>query len=375
MKLLINTASSFKGGGVQVAKSIIEEFKSIPQHDYIVVLGYNFRKTIKLDDFPENFSFYNAPFRPASKVFSLKSHNRFLRKIEAYETPDIVFTTTGPSYWRPKAKHIVGYNLPHYIYPDSPYFEIIPIRKKIYWKLKGAVIKYFFKKDADVIIVQTEDVNERLSNVLKNSNIYNIFNTVSSHYRYPKKYPNKLSTNRENSFRLLTLSAWYPHKNINIIPKVVRELKNMNYHKIQFILTLPNKDFLQIYKPEYENYIINVGPVRIEEGASLYNECDAMFLPTLLECFSASYVEAMQLDKPIITSDLSFAHSVCGDAALYVNPLCPVDIAAKIVELYESNDLYKKLVKKGKKKLLNYGSSRDRALNIMEIIQKEISLL
>ena len=57
MKLLINTASTFKGGGVQVAKSFIEECKDIREHEYYVVLGENISKSINKDSFPKNFTF------------------------------------------------------------------------------------------------------------------------------------------------------------------------------------------------------------------------------------------------------------------------------------------------------------------------------
>ena len=120
MRLLINTATTNKGGGVQVAKSFIEECKELNKHEYFVVLGENISKSINKDSFPENFTFYETPFRPATKVFSWSSHNFFLKIIEKECKPDVVFTSTGPSYWRPKVKHVIGYNLPHYIYSDSP---------------------------------------------------------------------------------------------------------------------------------------------------------------------------------------------------------------------------------------------------------------
>ena len=58
-----------------------------------------------------------------------------------------------------------------------------------------------------------------------------------------------------------------------------------------------------------ENRIINVGPIKSAECPSLYSECDIMFFSTLLECFSASYAEAMIMKKPIITTDMGFAHT------------------------------------------------------------------
>jgi glycosyltransferase involved in cell wall biosynthesis len=120
---------------------------------------------------------------------------------------------------------------------------------------------------------------------------------------------------------------------------------------------------------KYEGQLINTGQVKVEEGASLYQECDAMFLPTLLECFSASYAEAMKLQKPIITSDMGFAHTVCKEAALYVNPMDANDIALKLIELSTSHKLQQDLVTKGVKRLEVFGSSQDRAKRYLEICE------
>ena len=51
-----------------------------------------------------------------------------------------------------------------------------------------------------------------------------------------------------------------------------------------------------------------------------------MILPTLLESFSATYIEAMFHGKTILTSDLDFARDVCGEAAFYFDPLNPQSI-------------------------------------------------
>ena len=370
MRLLINTASTFKGGGVQVAKSFIEECKELNKHEYFVVLGENISKSINKDSFPENFTFYETPFRPATKVFSWSSHNFFLKIIEKECKPDVVFTSTGPSYWRPKVKHVIGYNLPHYVYSDSPYFQIIPLKRKLWWKAMKIYAKYILKRDADALVVQTDDVNERVKFFLSKKSVFTVSNTISEHYLSPKKVVKKLLAKLKNQFRFLTLSAWYPHKNLSIIPKVLDILIEKGHTNIVFVVTLPKIDEAKLHLADkYKGQLLNIGPVKVEEGASLYQECDAMFLPTLLECFSASYAEAMQLKKPIITSDMGFAHTVCKDAALYVNPMDADDIALKIIALSTSYELQQDLVTRGVKRLEVFGSSHDRAKRYLEICE------
>jgi hypothetical protein len=102
MRLLINTASTLKGGGVQVAKSFIEECRNFPEHDYHIVLGTTLDKLINRERFPANFHFYAIGYRPATRVFSFRSADAFFISLEKKIQPEVVFTTSGPSYWRPK---------------------------------------------------------------------------------------------------------------------------------------------------------------------------------------------------------------------------------------------------------------------------------
>ena len=366
MRILINTASTFKGGGIQVAKSFIEECRNFPSNQYFIVLSDALSKTIDVKSFPENFSFFNAPFRPATVVFKLRSHNYFFKEIEKAWKPDIVFTTSGPSYWRPKVPHLMGYNLPHYIYPESPYFNTIPLKRKLWWKGMKIFARYVFKRDADALVVQTNDVNDRLKKFLNRSKVYTVYNTINDHYLKNTKVQNKLPDKKSNEFRLLTLSAWYPHKNLKMIPKIIKALKHTGFD-INFVVTLPKTDFDKLIGNFNHSNIINVGPVKVEEAPSLYKECDAMFLPTLLECFSASYVEAMQMKKLIITSDLGFAHTICENAAMYVDPIDANAIADKIVELVNSTKLQNKLIKNGLNRLNAFGTANDRAKQYLDI--------
>jgi glycosyltransferase involved in cell wall biosynthesis len=378
MKLIINTATTFKGGGVQVAKSFIEECKVFPEHEFHVILGANIGKTIDKLSFPKNFTFYDIDYRPATKIFSLQNSTKFFTDIESRIHPDAVFTTSGPAYWKPNAPHLVGFNLPHFIYPDSPFFKIIPFWKVIRWKLRGVVKAMFLKKEATAFVVQTDDVNTRLKKWLKIKNVYTVSNSCNAHYFKANSFSNKLKEKEVNEFRFLLLSAYHPHKNFEIIRKIIDyELKKNSVINMRFVLTLPNDIFNSIFPEHYHKYVYNVGPVPVSECASLYKECDAMFLPTLLECFSASYVEAMYMEKPIVTSNLGFAITVCDDAALYFDPLNEIEISQKLEMIVNDSKLRETLVQKGIAQKVNFKTAKQRAesyIELCEMIRKPSNL-
>lgn len=373
MRLLINTATTFKGGGVQVAKSFIEECRNFPEHEFIVILGLNLAPLIARDTFPANFKFFEITYRPATRVFSFRDPSAFLRKVEKSENPDVVFTTSGPAYWRPKALHLMGYNLPHYIYQESPYFKKMGFLKQIKWRLKGLVIKHFVQKDADAYVVQTDDVKLRLRNWLKTSRtITTVSNTYGQQY-------NTVNTNKErvlpevrkNEFRFLLLSAHYDHKNLEILNKVIPMIQK-NEVDIKFVTTLPDGIFAQLFTSDAQKNILNVGPKSPDACPQLYLETQAVFLPTLLECFSATYAEAMKMKMPIVTTNLGFARTVCGSAALYYDPLDAEDAYQKIRKLVEDKYTYGELVYNAEIEIIKFNSAAQRARKYLELCEQMV---
>ena len=367
MKILINTASTFKGGAVQVAQSFLEECRQLPENEYHVVLGKMIVELIDTNSYPPNFFFYKIGYRPATRVLGFKSQSQFFEKLEKKINPEVVFTTSGPAYWRPDAPHVVGYNLPHYVYKDSPFFDHIPLHKKLKWSLKGAVIKYFFRKEADGYVVQTDDVNSRLRSIVNSDKVFTVSNTFNQYYDNPRTFPDKLPSKNKDKYRFLVLSAWHAHKNLEIIPDVIQALPDAIRKRVKFVLTLPDVAFKKHFPDDIREYITNIGPIRPQEGPSLYRECDALFLPTLLECFSATYAEAMKMGKPIITSDLGFARTVCGEAALYADPMNPNAWAGRIMQLLSDSELANTLVKKGREEQKKFLSARERAERYIDI--------
>ena len=98
---------------------------------------------------------------------------------------------------------------------------------------------------------------------------------------------------------------------IRIIKKVIPILKQRGL-KVRFTLTIPDVDFNEMFGDEKE-YVRNLRPISSKDCPKYYNQADALFLPTLLECFTASYPEAMVMKRPILTSDLPSAKQICGD--------------------------------------------------------------
>ncbi len=81
--------------------------------------------------------------------------------------------------------------------------------------------------------------------------------------------------------------------------------------------------------------------------ARLYQAASVFLFPSLEEGFGIPVLEAMANGVPVVTSNISSMPEVGGEAALYVNPQDPADIAQGVVQAVEDSALRAALVQKG----------------------------
>lgn len=372
MRILINS-STFKGTGVtQVAVSFINECSRIMGNEYYVFMSPSVANNLDRSKFGSDFTFYEFG---KHSLYGLKGWPDIIRmkRLEKEIKPDIVFSVFGPSLWTPRAPHLQGYAYGHYVYKDSPFYDIMSKKEKIGVALRQLLHISLLKKEGKYFVSETEDVSKRLHELyhIGEDKLFTVSNTASAYFLdYTSEYKQREDL---NDFKFYILSSNAPNKNLKVLNSVIPLLKSKNLNKrVLFYVTIPNEDYQRIFDENVQDCIINVGPLRIADCPAFVDSCDALFLPTLLECFSASYPEAMLLGKPILTSNLSFASTICGDAALYFNPLDPEEIVVNISKIVNSPLLYKELAVKGKERVKMFPSPQDRAKAYLEICNKII---
>lgn len=148
---------------------------------------------------------------------------------------------------------------------------------------------------------------------------------------------------------LLRVGNFYPHKNIE---NLLLGFKNLTDKKIKLML-VGKKDYFfarvekEINQLGIKDRIIFVESPNDKELFSLYSNAKAVIVPSLMEGFSLTSVEAMGLGVPLAVSDIAVHREICKDSAVYFDPNNPEDIASKINQLLdlskENLDKIKKL--------------------------------
>ena len=190
-------------------------------------------------------------------------------------------------------------------------------------------------KHAAVLLVQTETIRARIQTLYPQlpsvrllPNAYAPL-TGQTYYALP-------FVKEAGLWYLVCLSRYYTHKNIEVLVDVARLVRQRNL-PYRILLTIEpaqhrnaRRLLNRIRREGLSEYIINIGTAPMTGVASLYGQVDGLLLPTLLESFSATYVDAMHLGLPIFTSQRDFAEDVCGDYAYYFDPLSAESIVSAI---------------------------------------------
>lgn len=355
MKILANGTTLTGGGGLQVGRSLVLELAKDPRGHVIKnVVSKEFA-----DVLPSGVDVSVVSPSPARPISGARSRAQ-LRKIEREFAPDVVLTIFGPSYWKPAAAHVCGFADPWVFTSNRHAWTLLNLINKIKVKLKctGKHLA-LIREHPDAFIVEIGFLKDKLEPRFKNSEVHVVQNNCGQAFFEldplccPRNNP-VVPSKRDGEFRIVTLSKYYRHKCLDLIPKVAGILNDrMPDVDFRFVVSLDDEseEWRRLADAARErgvqDRVVTVGAVRPQEAPCFYESADAMLLPSVLECFSANYPEAMRMSVPIVTTDLPFARNVCQEAALYFEPLNEVSAADKIIELYSTDGLRNTLTSKG----------------------------
>ncbi|MCX7881726.1 MAG: glycosyltransferase family 4 protein [Brevinematales bacterium] len=159
-----------------------------------------------------------------------------------------------------------------------------------------------------------------------------------------------------------------PHKNVVGLVKAFSLVSRLN-HEVSLVI-VGNKDHFYKGIPDLEQMISHghassrvffTGAVGDRELVAFYKQAIALVLPSFYEGFGLPPLEAMACGCPAIVSYIPVFWEVCEDAALYVNPYSPDDIAEKMFFLFCHEDQRKKYQTRGQERVRYF--SKEKTLN------------
>lgn len=354
---------------MQVADSVCRQLVRFKKHKFIIVLSSYLNGLANDLKDGENIEIVRYTMGKSFRSVVSK-RNKFLDEIVGRYNIDCVLTIFGPSWWTPRVPHVSGFARPHIVQRDSPFFKLLGFKEKIKLSFLLAFVEKAFRKSTDYFYTENAYITDLLRKRWPDKCITTITNYYNQVFDHEAKW-RKVKLQEFRGVTLLTISAYYPHKNLKIAIEIARILKDKyKDFYFRFIYTIP-PTVLTIPQDLKEHFVF-LGKVDIEQCPTLYQHADISFQPSLLECFSATYPESMKMGVPIVTADLEFARGLCGDAAIYYPPLDAECAAEQIFRLGTDAELRQRLVANGKRQLECFDNYEQRADKLIAFCERVV---
>lgn len=328
--VLINASNLHGGGGLQVATSVICEIAS--RRDVEGPLNLYVSSAVERNLDTRLLRAASHVSYEAVDVRGLRWNLTARHGMDAFST---VFTLFGPLYrWWTPFRSIVGFAQAWIIYPNNECYQRMPFFERLKTRLKFWVQAQFFKR-ADILVVELEHVKEGLVRELgfPADRIHVVHNCLSSLYGDEALWQDVAMPEPDGHLRLGFVGRNYSHKNTGIFPEVAAILRQVHGINARFYVTFTDDEWRSC-SPEFREACINIGPLAVAQCPSFYRGVDAVVFPSLLECFSATPLEAMAMEKPLFASDRPFNRDICDQHAHYFDPLSAASAAEAIARVF-----------------------------------------
>ena len=381
MKIVVNAVALRMAGGLSVAKNFLRAVQSQGSNHQLFVFAAGGCGYEEFESDPL-FTMYYVPKRFNFPLFRWYIDLIWMPRKLASINPDVIFSM-GNLATPAKQKQVVLFHWAYATYPECEVWD------RMSWKdatLRKTRIRSFRNrlKYATTLIAQTETSAQRLKQHYKGINQIEV---VPNPVALPE-FTKTLSITSEELERahsakrkkLLCLSRYYPHKNLGILLDLAELIKAQNKPYVIVTTIAPEQHpdvngFLEaIHERNLGSVLLNLGPIPMDEVPGVYETTDGLLLPTLLESFSGTYVDAMHHGKPVFTSDRDFAHEVCGDAGYYFDPLNAQNMLNVIDTAFQDADTMEKKLKLGQHRVTQFPDWNEVANKYMRLLEEAAGL-
>lgn len=363
MRILFNCSNNVVGGAIQNAANFIKYSLDDRSHDFYYIVSPDVAHILEAwEVLPDKLLIVDSPAGSISSISKMKQYEKKCM-------PDLVYTMAGPTYVKFKARHVLGVSDPYITHADKNLFFL---NRSFFQALKLYITAFvkgcIARLSAKQFIFQTETSRNGFCDryLCRKENTYVVSNAIGGAFLSSK---NTMFDTRGNTINVLVPSADYPHKNLKIILEICKLIRSRKLdYDIVFTITIPRNSKFQksIVDLKLEDQITNIGPYSYSDAVDVYSKCDVVFMPSVLETFSTSYLEAIALKKPLVVADKPFAREICSKYASYFSPF---DAEAALQSILTSFSTEVDLVEQAT--ILNrFGSQAQRYRQIVSILNR-----
>jgi len=210
-----------------------------------------------------------------------------------------------------------------------------------------------------------------------------IYNAVADNFSKEDTLPEKLDTIRKKydlpEKFILYIGTMQPRKNLPVMVEAYAKIKNI-IPEIKLVLVGGKGAYnfdknigKTIHKFHLSADVVFPGFVPEEEKPAFFKLAKAFCFPSRYEGFGIPVLEAFAAGTPAVISDIAPHREIAGKGALFFDPKDTNDLAEKLKQIIQDENLRNKLVEKGKMQARKF-SWKNSAEKMLDIYNKMTSI-
>ncbi|WP_018156633.1 glycosyltransferase [Demetria terragena] len=366
-QVVIDASNIHQGGALQSAASVVDEITHILRQGELRD-RYPWLEWLRIVMSPEVAAeMGREPLQ--HEVVSRRWHSPALWHRRG-PLPDVYVTIFGPAYGVRRGRVAISGFADGTAILRDPTLSDQTLKRRLRRRIRTRASRFFFARQ-DLLYTEAERTATELSRSLRfdATRVGVIPNTPNGVLSQPALWrPAPLPAKEPGTFDVGFVTRWYPHKNFEILGSAAQLLQE-NGIRVRFIVSL-RPDELERLDPATRAFVYSVGELSIRQVPSVYEYCDAMVFPSLIESASAAPLESLRLNGHLAASDRDFVRIPCGDAPHYFEPTDPRACAEALAEILTNENVRTQRAEAARVIAGTFPSPRTRAEDFLQFVDR-----
>lgn len=323
-KIVVSAVNIFQGGALTVLLDCLDELSRSYSDEYEIIALVSSKKLLGI----ENISYIEFPKSRKSYLFRLYYEYFYFKKFSRKTHPYLWISLHDISPNVIADKQVVYCHNPSIFY--NVRLKDLCFEPSLF--LFSIFYEFFYKKNIlrnEYVIVQQNWIKQEFTRR------FGIHNVLTAYPFTSLDFVNTTTKSENTVFTFFFPSIPRCFKNFEIIGEAVKILRD-TYNGLLFkvILTLNGNEngySKYIYRKYFQLKEIHfIGQLTRNKVFDLYSKTDCLIFPSKLETWGLPISEFKQFNKPILASDLPYAHETVGNynKVCFFNPDSPKELAS-----------------------------------------------
>ena len=371
MKILINAISARMGGIVTYTRNLMD---SLANSDSTVEFAVSQR-------FPggERANMMRVAASDLRPALRLLWEQTYWRRVVARKKPDVLFSSANFGLLNCPVPQVLlvregGLFDPYYLANVSPEQGVLAALQRM--ARRRLIIAS--ARSAEQVMTPTAAMRDLLllwAPDLEDKIIVNPYGTISQSFSPAPSAPREWRA--DGVLRLLYVSVYYPHKRPSFVCQAVEALNNQGI-PTHATITMDRRELDDFLGSAHDRILIDraidrqyvtLGRQPYEHLPELYRNHDIFVFPSISETFGHPMAEAMSSGIPILAADTPVNREVCGDTALYFDPLNLSSLLQCIKRLDADPALRMEMIEAGRTRVLQSYTWDQHVGRLMDILK------